>query len=480
VPSCVPKQSAAPVASSRTTPAPLGFLVALAVSSLVLALVAGCEPQATGPKLPVAPPGAITVLFSDDNQGVLSSCGCASSPSGGLAKRQSVIDDLRRQRPGVLVVDAGDMFGERPNAIKTKYMIKALARSGYDAIGLGDNDFSLGVAALRAMVRDDKLPLICANVTDETGQPVVPPHVIREAAGLRVGIFAVIADAAYGVPPLEWRKGLHVEPPLEAARREVRDLAGCDVIIALSHQPLAATKELARSVPGIQIVVSGHDETVLQEPLAVGDARIVGTGPIGRLLGALTYARGQGSGPVVAQELVGLSIKVPDSKWVLDLYWQYVKEAKGEPPPDWMLTTIPEHYEPSENCGKCHVEEYLQWTGTRHAHAYGTIEKVGRQEDPECILCHTMGYGREGGFTSITKTHDLGKVTCQACHPCTSAHGFVGAKKDPTLDPKTNLTSRQCVACHGLIESPKFNFQTYKTLIAHLPPGVTPAPPPRQ
>ena len=429
--------------------------------------VIGCEPMAGREP---EPPGTLTILFSADNQGVLSSCGCASSPSGGLAKRQTAIDDARRKRSATILVDAGDMFSDRPNPVKTKYLAMAIERAKYDAIALGECELSLGADQLKSLRQQYNLPLVSANVRDEKGEFLVPPHVIRQVGGLKVGIFAVIADKPLAAAAKDRRAGLKIEPPLEAARREVRDLAGCDVIVALSHQPVEDTRTLAAGVPGIQVVVSGHDEMVFRKPLQVGDTVVVGTGPVGRLLGVLSWRRGDDGHPVLAQDLMGLSAKVDDTKWVMDLYWAYVKEAKAEPVPEWEFAATPAVYEPAEHCGACHAGEYLQWTSTGHAHAYDTLVKAKRQDDPECILCHTMGYGREGGFISPEKTPGLAHVTCQACHPVTSAHGLPGAKKGPAPEARASMSSRICLPCHGLIESPNFDYQVYKPKIEHPKP----------
>jgi len=428
------------------------------------ALGAGCEPPAKDARP--------TLLFSAGAQGVLAACGCSSNPSGGLAKRQALIEQYRRSRASVCVVDAGDIMPEpgRPNEIKAKYLVEVLARAKYDAIGLGDQEFAQGAETLRKLAREHSLPFICANVRDEAGQPVVPPHVICEVGGMRVGLFAVIADRAYGFPPMEWRTGLKVEPPIEAARREVKELAGCDVVVALSHQTIEETRDLAASVPGIHIVVSGHDPTVLPKPEAVKGALIVASGDEGRILGALAVTRGAGGRPQFTCEMTELSAQIPDSRWVMDLYWQYVKEAKDQPPPDWNQTPVPAAYETAETCGQCHAEEHRQWLTTRHAHAYASIKRSGRQDDPECLFCHTMGFGRKGGFVSMRETPDLGRVTCQACHIVTSGHGAKGALKDEMLDPAIYINSRLCMSCHGPIQSPQFDYYVYKPKIVHRPP----------
>ena len=432
------------------------------------ALVVGCESVAERSILP-APPDSLTILFGADNQGVLSSCGCPTNPSGGFAKRQTIIDKFRRVRSDVVMVDAGDMFPERPNDLKVKYLATALGRAAYDAVAMGDQEFTMGVAKLQALAAEHKIPLICANVRDASGELVFPPHVIREAAGHRIGIFAVIADDPLASGARDWREGLKVEPPQEAAKREVADLKDCDLIIALSHQPIEATNDLAKNVPGIHLVVSGHDPAIFRKPVEVGTTKVLAVGPVGRVVGALTFSPGPDGAPVTTMNLVGLSEKtVRDSPWVLDLYWAYVKKAKGEAPPEWALTPPPPNYEPASACAKCHEKAFKQWETTGHAHAYATIKAKKRHEDPECILCHTMGYGRANGFYSIEETPGLGAVTCQACHPVTSKHGDEKAPKiEAKFLPKTFINARLCISCHGLVESPDFDFYAYRAKISH-------------
>jgi hypothetical protein len=444
-------------------------LVALGTAAVAVALVAGCESEVERLIRP-AVAGSLTILFSSDNQGVLVSCGCTSVPTGGLAKRQTIIDKYRRVRPNVLVVDAGNMFPDHPNALKVKYLAMILERAKYDAMGLGEQEFDMGVPKLQSMAGEYKLPFICANVRDAAGNPVVPPHVVRQTAGRRVGIFAVISDQAPPDAPSEWRKSLKVESPIEAAKREVHDLADCDLIVALSHQSRQRTEELAKQVPGIHVVVCGQDEAPLRQPLKVGETMIVATGPLGHVLGAVTYSLGAGGSPEVKMALSDLTAKVSDAGMVTDLYGKYIKQAKGEPPPEWAHLPVPVAYETAEDCAKCHEAEYKQWSPTRHANAYATLKKAGREQDPECLLCHTMGYGREGGFNAIDTTPRLANVTCQACHIVTSKHGVKGASPEAKQDPHKFINARLCMTCHGLMESPHFDFYAYKAKIAHNAP----------
>jgi hypothetical protein len=197
---------------------------------------------------------------------------------------------------------------------------------------------------------------------------------------------------------------------------------------------------------------------------------IVATGPLGHVLGAVTYSLGAGGSPEVKMALSDLTAKVSDAGMVTDLYGKYIKQAKGEPPPEWAHLPVPVAYETAEDCAKCHEAEYKQWSPTRHANAYATLKKAGREQDPECLLCHTMGYGREGGFNAIDTTPRLANVTCQACHIVTSKHGVKGASPEAKQDPHKFINARLCMTCHGLMESPHFDFYAYKAKIAHNAP----------
>ncbi|MCX5683117.1 MAG: hypothetical protein NT049_05465, partial [Planctomycetota bacterium] len=256
-----------------------------------LLLASGCDFTAWR-EMPV-------LLFSADNQGVLAACGCPSNPSGGMAKRETLVDAYRRTRPAVLLVDAGDMMPDKPHPVKEKYVAMAAARGKYDAIALGDQEFVLGLARLRELQSEYKLPFICANVRDAAGRTVFPASVIRTLPNpnrwgrpAKVGIFAVVADRAYGFPAQEWRTGLKVDPPADAARQQVAELtqAGCDLIVALSHQELEDSRAMAAAVPGIDVIVCGHDERVLAKGERIGKTLLVSTGESGRIMGALALA----------------------------------------------------------------------------------------------------------------------------------------------------------------------------------------------
>ena len=120
-------------------------------------------------------------------------------------------------------------------------------------------------------------------------------------------------------------------------------------------------------------------------------------------------------------------------------------------------------YAGSESCKQCHEYEYEQWSKKVHAHAYATLEKVGSQFDPECVICHVVGLKYESGFVSEQETSHLKNVGCENCHGPGSEHN-VTLGKAKTTEPKS-----MCLDCHTPETSGEYagNEQLYLEKIVH-------------
>lgn len=110
-------------------------------------------------------------------------------------------------------------------------------------------------------------------------------------------------------------------------------------------------------------------------------------------------------------------------------------------------------YMGSESCkGKgCHDYEYGKWKEKRHAHAYATLEEVGSDYDPECVVCHVVGLEYESGFVSPEKTPKMKDVGCENCHGPSSEH-VLSDGEEPTGEPKSF-----CDDCHTPDNSANYN-----------------------
>lgn len=124
----------------------------------------------------------------------------------------------------------------------------------------------------------------------------------------------------------------------------------------------------------------------------------------------------------------------------------------------------------TKRCRVCHAPEHASWAETKMAKAFELLKPgVARTEktkakldpekdftrDPSCLACHTTGYGKPGGFTSLAATPDLAGVGCESCHG--AGADYVGPMRNKTyrksalvaLGLVDTITKEQCASCHN-------------------------------
>lgn len=119
-------------------------------------------------------------------------------------------------------------------------------------------------------------------------------------------------------------------------------------------------------------------------------------------------------------------------------------------------------------CSTCHQDATKFWQGTRHAGALSTLTRVKRQGDPGCVVCHTTGFDRPGGVTTVaTATERFAGVGCESCHGPGLAHvtatdkrGSISRRVQPTV----------CLGCHT-VDQTNGEFDPARFLPAVLGPG---------
>ena len=112
-------------------------------------------------------------------------------------------------------------------------------------------------------------------------------------------------------------------------------------------------------------------------------------------------------------------------------------------------------------CRICHAKEYADWALTRHACAWETLVRLGKETDPECIRCHVAGYGQAGGFVSGRGTAHLVNVQCENCH---GQNGCLAFHEDPA---RAKVKPSACAPCHDAKHSPRFHFATARPKVLH-------------
>lgn len=205
---------------------------------------------------------------------------------GGVAYLAALAEKRRAEMPSLFLA-AGDMIqgSNWANHFRGVSVIEAMNVMRVDAMVVGNHEFDFGRETLTERIREAAFPVLGANVAGLEG---LPPYVIRDVGGVKIGIIGVVAEDTPVATHPRNVAGLTFLPPAAVVRRylgEVRKQA--QVIVILSHLGFPADRQLARDVPGIDIIVGGHSHTRLAEPVRVGGTTIVQAFEHGKVLGVL-------------------------------------------------------------------------------------------------------------------------------------------------------------------------------------------------
>jgi nitrate/TMAO reductase-like tetraheme cytochrome c subunit len=112
-------------------------------------------------------------------------------------------------------------------------------------------------------------------------------------------------------------------------------------------------------------------------------------------------------------------------------------------------------------CARCHTTEAQELVDDPHAHAFATLEKMGKAEDQACLPCHVTGFGAPGGFAGLGGTPEMKNVQCESCHGMGTHHDWTGTVA------KTAAAEATCLQCHVAEWSPRWDYTAYLKRLAH-------------
>jgi len=204
------------------------------------------------------------------------------------------VKELKENRKDVLVLDAGDLFFKKfSNPIpenelkkvgeKAQLILEGFNLMGYDALGIGDDDLTLGKDFLMEMSKKAQFPFLSSNIINEdSGKLLFQPYLVKEIAGMKIGIFSLFSPDLFTGPNDLRKKGLVFRDPVETAQAMVRELQPkTDLIILLSHLSYPKDVELAQNISGIHLIIGGHTGANLLYPPLIKNTYLLQTAPKG-------------------------------------------------------------------------------------------------------------------------------------------------------------------------------------------------------
>ncbi|MGL5014805.1 MAG: bifunctional metallophosphatase/5'-nucleotidase [Bacteroidales bacterium] len=252
--------------------------------------------------------GKLAIIHTNDTHSQIEPFGeNAGERSGmaGLARRATLVKELREEYSNLLLLDAGDFFQGTPyfNFFNGELEVRAMNLLGYDAVTLGNHEFDNGVEFLANALRDAKFDVVCSNYdfTNTPLQRIIKPYVIKEVAGQRVGIVAMSINPKGLIAPNNMN-GITYNDPYESViklAKRLRDDQGCSMIICLSHighnyEGSPSDLDFAKLSSSIDLVVGGHSHTYLEKALELTNAEgepivVTQAGSKGQYVGKLIY-----------------------------------------------------------------------------------------------------------------------------------------------------------------------------------------------
>ena len=300
------------------------ILSGLLAAALVVPLFAGGAQTAAAAE---AAGKTLDVVFTHDTHSHLNSFSTVidgeSTEVGGFARIKTVIDEQKAENPDTLVVDGGDF--SMGTLVQTVYEdeaaeLRMLGAIGCEVTTFGNHEFDYRSSGLAQMLKSaaesgDVLPeLVVCNVDWDAmeaaglndGQQQIQSgfeeYGVKDYVVLQKGDVNVAVTGVFGVDALACAPTCELlfRDPVEAVRETVAEIKAnedVDMIVCVSHsgtwedESKSEDEILAKSVPDLDLIISGHTHTELAEPIVHGDTYIVSTGEYGKKIGRLSMTQ---------------------------------------------------------------------------------------------------------------------------------------------------------------------------------------------
>ena len=362
---------------------------------------------------------SVIILYTGGTRSHLEPCGCYKEQSGGLPRRAYIVEQIREYGFPTLLVDAGNIFDgkEEIDAKRCQVNLKAMSAMGYDAVALSQTDFSYGDAYVSRQRAVATFPFLASTQNDFT-----QPSIIKSVGQHTI---AFVTDVVHNK----------------------QTTSQASVVVALGNSEASEY---------IDVVIQPNE---VESTESESGTLYVGSKPEGKTLGFLALwigSDGALTGHYAAQ--LSLTGDVEESESVRQLLTDFYREVSQSS--DLTPLFVDQHLEQDQQngyvsataCQRCHQQEYLQWSATRHAFAFETLVKKERYFDADCVSCHTTGLGYSTGFQIGDQDSTLKGVQCETCHGPGKQH--VGNPKKTNI--RRGADTSLCLECHDTKHSPGF------------------------
>ena len=220
---------------------------------------------------------------------------------GGFAHLKTLVDKIKSQRPGALLLDGGDTWQGSATSLWTNAqdMVDACIALGVDVM-TPHWESTFGAQRVLEIVNTDfkkaNVDFVAQNiVTNDFGDQVFKPYTLREMNGIKVAVigqafpYTPIANPRWMTP--DWSFGIRddgMQKWVDDARTK-----GAQVVVVLSHNGMDVDLKMASRVTGIDAIFGGHTHDGVPQPVQVKNAKgitlVTNAGSNGKFLGVMDF-----------------------------------------------------------------------------------------------------------------------------------------------------------------------------------------------
>lgn len=405
----------------------------------------------------------LTFLVTSNTRGYLETCGCKINQDGGIARRATYVDQVRKARPEAsLLVDLGNFFPiEKGRSAldalvvqEGQLLMECMRMLRYDAVATGAYELAGGLRAPTCQSAFDGAWL--AGGISMGGVPICSNVTIATRGNTKVAFVGLVERLEQGwiEEPQERNLSDYQFPQSwNAVQADIESAASrADIVVLCGQISPKAITAMAKAGAPVDVVLTScpplFDEVSLggfvggifvayEVTSSYGITRVdIGIDPGKRVVAGAVESR------MLTAELAG-SPEI--QKRLNDFYDSLSLDADATSVPDIFYGDdwITEGFVGADRCKACHLPQYSQWISTAHSSALDTLIGIHRDKQPKCVVCHVLGLGAETGFSLQRPEMRLAGVQCEHCHGTGRDHVMLPDLGNIRRSP-TRETCRQC------------------------------------
>lgn len=204
--------------------------------------------------------------------------GSRNAGLGGVARRATLVSQIRKEEKHVLLLDAGDIFQGTPyfNLYGGELELKLMSKLGYDGATLGNHDFDNGVDGFSKQMPHANFPIICSNYdfTNTSLENKTIPFKVFKRGRLKIGVIGIGIELEGLVEKRNYGETIYLDPIMQANKYAtlLKEEEKCDLVVCLSHlgykykEQKVSDQVLAKQSSNIDLIIGAHTHTFMTQP----------------------------------------------------------------------------------------------------------------------------------------------------------------------------------------------------------------------